>query len=115
MITGALPSPTPIAGRPLLYAARTFFWDPVTTTKSACRINSNVSALDGSAVYCTRPRGTPNRSNCSWMCRTRSAQVDAPLGDGERITALPPLSTIIVLFAGVAAGVVGGQTRNNTP
>jgi hypothetical protein len=37
------------------------------------------------------------------------------LGDGERITALPPLSAIIVLFAGVAAGLVEGHTAATTP
>ena len=49
------------------------------------------------------------------MYATSSSQVDAPLGDGEMITALPPLSAIIALLAGVADGLVDGHTAATTP
>ena len=39
-ITATLPAPTPIAGVPLAYAARTLVCDPVATTRSAWRISS---------------------------------------------------------------------------
>jgi hypothetical protein len=43
------------------------------------------------------------------------AQVDAPLGDGATITALRALRLLMILFAGVAAGLVEGVTAQTTP
>ena len=37
------------------------------------------------------------------------------MGDGAMITALPPLSAIIALLAGVADGLVDGHTAATTP
>jgi hypothetical protein len=45
----------------------------------------------------------------------RSLQVEAPFGEGAIIIALRPFKVIIVLLAGVAAGLVEGVTAATTP
>ena len=42
-------------------------------------------------------------------------QVEAPFGDGAKITALRPFNAIITLLAGVAPGLVDGQIAPTTP
>ena len=51
-MTATLPAPTPIAGVPLAYAARTLVCEPVATTRSACRISSNVCSRVTGAGSC---------------------------------------------------------------
>ena len=46
---------------------------------------------------------------------TASAVVDQPLGDGAMTTALPPLTAIMALLIGVAAGFVDGVMAATTP
>jgi len=111
-----LPAPTPKAGVPLAYAARTFACEPVATTRSHSFISSAVDCLlTGDGSSCTRSRGAPMRSNCAWMNSIRRAQVPQPFGEGATITALRPLSALMILLAGVAPGFVDGVIAQTTP
>src|SRR6187399_62716 len=110
-ITATLPVPTPSAGLPLEYPARTLFWDPVTTTRSACLISSVVSSrVTGAGSCCTSPSGAPTRLSSACTYFSSSAHVLWPLGEGATITALPHFSALMMLLAGVAAGLVEGTT-----
>ena len=55
------------------------------------------------------------RSNCAWMNSISRAQVLQPLGDGATMTALRPFSALMILLAGVAAGLVEGVMAQTTP
>src|SRR5688572_21269795 len=115
-ITATLPAPTPSAGVPLEYPARTLACEPVTTTRSHCFINwLEVSLVTGFGSICTRSSGAPMRLNSAWMYSTSFVLVDTPLGEGDEITALPHFSALIMLLAGVAPGLVEGTTAHTTP
>lgn len=45
------------------------------------------------------------------MYETSRSQQATPLGDGDRMMALPPFSALMMLLAGVAAGLVEGDDR----
>ena len=49
------------------------------------------------------------------MYLTSFSQTSAPLGDGDRIIALPHFSALIALLVGVATGFVEGTTAPTTP
>ena len=116
MITATLPSPTPSAGVPDEYAARTFACEPVATTRSAERISSCVASLvTGAGSICTRSAGAPTFASSEWMNSSSSAQVDQPLGEGATITALRPFRALRILLAGVAPGFVEGVSAATTP
>ncbi len=55
------------------------------------------------------------RSNSAWMNSTSLAAVLQPFGDGATMTALRPFSALMILFAGVAAGLVDGVIAQTTP
>ena len=55
------------------------------------------------------------RSNWAWMNETSRWQVPQPLGEGATITALRPLSALMILLAGVAPGLVDGVIAHTTP
>ena len=66
-----LPAPTPNAGVPLAYAARTLACEPVATTRSLRRISSSVDRLvTGDGSTCTRSRASsgamPVLTSCAW-------------------------------------------------
>src|SRR5690606_11725848 len=106
-ITVTLPAPTPTAGVPLEYARRTLSWLPVTTARSASSSRRWVSALvPGGGIVCTRSRSSPILSNSAWMNSSSIVQQPTPLGDGDRMIALPHFSALMTLLAGVAAGLV---------
>ena len=64
-IDATLPAPTPKAGVPEAYAARTFACEPVATTRSHRRMSSAVDSLvTGAGRICTRSRGATIRSSC---------------------------------------------------
>ena len=73
------------------------------------------SLVIGAGSICTRSRGAPMRSNCACTNSSSRAQVDAPFGEGATMTALRALSALMILLAGVAAGLVEGVTRATTP
>ena len=111
-----LPAPTPKAGVPLAYAARTLACEPVATTRSQAAIRASVAALPiGCGSTCTKSRGAPMRSKAAWMYSSNLAQVAQPLGEGATMTALRPLSALMILLIGVAAGLVDGVTAQTTP
>ena len=116
IITGTLPGPTPMDTVPDFMARRTLFWLPVTTTRSLISIKAWVMALStGGGRTWTRSSGWPALRSSARIRRTVSAVVRWPAGDGATITALPPLSAIMALLTGVAAGLVDGQTAPTTP
>ena len=49
------------------------------------------------------------------MYSSKRALVAQPLGEGATMTALAPLSALMILLAGVAAGLVEGVMAQTTP
>ena len=86
------------------------------TTRSAAAISSSVSARStGLGTTWTRSGGAPTFSSSARARRTASAVVFQPLGDGAMTMALPPLTAIMALLIGVAAGLVDGVMAATTP
>ena len=71
--------------------------------------------MTGLGRICTRSSGAPTRTNSARISSTVAFVVFQPDGDGAMITALPPLTAIIALLTGVAAGLVDGVTAPTTP
>ncbi len=97
--TGTLPGPTPKAGLPLEYAARTMPLPPVEriTAVRRWRINSLVASMVEVPMQATRPSGAP--AFCAAVARSAavSQEQDRARGCGLRTIALPDLSAIRVL------------------
>ena len=90
--------------------------EPVTTTRSHAAISAWVIALStGAGSTCTRSAGAPIFWSSVRISATAWVVVARPPGDGAMTIALRPLSAIIVLFTGVAAGLVDGVTAQTTP
>ena len=73
------------------------------------------SRVTGWGSTWTRSAGRPVLSNSARAKATTRAVVDQPAGEGAMITALRPLSAIIALLMGVAAGLVEGVIAATTP
>ena len=75
-----------------------------------------VSALStGAGSTCTRSAGAPIFCSSARISATVRVVVARPAGEGAMTMALRPLSAIIALFTGVAAGLVDGVTAPTTP
>src|SRR5476651_1414852 len=95
---------------------RTLACDPVATTRSHCRRSAAVAALViGGGSTWTRSGDKPALANCAWMNSISNAHDEYPFGDGATITALPHFSALMILLAGVAAGLVDGVIAATTP
>ncbi len=99
MIAGTLPGPTPKAGFPELYAARTMSEPPVAriTAVFRWRISSCVPSSVGADIASTRSRGAPARSAASAMIRTASSMHFTARGCGHITIALRPFTLISAL------------------
>ena len=86
----ALPTPTPKAGVPELYAAFTMPAPPVATIRSTWCISSWVSAIFASGSTCTRSAGAPTCSHASRMSPTTASVVPLAArvrGEDDRVAA----------------------------
>ncbi len=91
MIIVELPAPTPYAGVPELYAARTIGWPPVAMIRSARAISACDIGMFTFVRHCRMSAGAPSRSSASRMSRTVSYEVFFERGCGEKITQLRAL------------------------
>ena len=97
--TGTLPGPTPIAGLPEEYAARTTATPPVArmTSVRASVISASMSGTDGSSTHCTTPSGAPAATAASASTRAASEQHSLAAGCGLTTTALRVSSDRMIL------------------
>ena len=105
------------AGVPLAYAPRTFFCEPVATTRSAWRISSNVQRAirrRGQRLHEVARRADACRARRG---RTRAAgrASTGPSATARAMIALRPFSALMMLLAGVAPGLVDGVIAATTP
>ena len=116
IIVTTFPCPTPRAGVPEEYPARTLFWDPVTTNRSASSINRWVLGFEGGVgTIWTKLGSMPTSAKFFRMCSNKTENGSAPFGDGATIIELPVLSAFIMLLVGVASGLVDGTMAAITP
>src|SRR5580765_3806554 len=83
----ALPAPTPYAGLPDPYAARTIAGPPVAIVRSAVAIHSFANGILGRSTHCRTSSGVPSWRNAARITRTVSLVVFLLAGCGEKITA----------------------------
>src|SRR5512139_812759 len=114
---GTLPGPTPYAGLPTEWAARTMSEPPVAriTATYLCFINSCVPGRETFVMQEISPFGIPARSPASAMMRMVSAQHLAAKGCGATTMAFLALTEIRVLYIVVEVGFVLGVSAQTTP
>src|SRR5437879_1740213 len=83
----ALPAPTPYAGLPELYAARTIAGPPVAIVRSQIDIRYSASGILGLSMHWKRSSGAPCALSEARMMRTVSLVVFLLAGCGEKIIA----------------------------
>ena len=117
MNAGTFPEPTPSAGLPELYAARTIGLLPVAriTAVSLCFINSFVPSIEGVDMHAINPCGAPARSAASATIRAASKVHFAARGCGLATNPLRPFTEIIALNITVDVGLVEGINAATTP
>ena len=115
MMAGVLPEPTPMAGLPLEWAARTIPGPPVASVRSACCIKRFVNSRDGASIQSITPAGAPALAAASRTIFAASIVHRAARGCGERMTALRVLSASRHLKIAVDVGFVVGITAAITP
>src|SRR5687767_1668304 len=115
--TGTLPGPTPYAGLPTEWAARTISEPPVARINATylCFINSCVPGKETLVIQEINPLGIPARSPASAMIRMVSAQHFAAKGWGATMIAFLALTAIKVLNMVVEVGFVLGVNAATTP
>src|SRR3954451_17516542 len=88
--TGTLPGPTPSAGVPERYAARTTAFPPVATITlvRGSVIRASIKGMVGSVTTCTTPAGAPAASAAAPSTRAASAHTRLAMGWGLTTTAL---------------------------
>ena len=69
----------------------------------------------GCGRICTRSSGAPTFCNASRISSTVALVLLQPAGDGAMTIALAPFRAIMVLFTGVADGLVDGVIAATTP
>ena len=91
---GTLPGPTPSAGLPERYAARTTAVPPVATITSTPRsaISASISGIVGSSTTCRQPSGAPASTAARASSCTAATDVSRASGCGETTTALRVIS-----------------------
>ena len=97
--TGTLPGPTPKAGLPLEYAARTIPLPPVDriTPVRLCFISAFVASSVGSPMHWMRPSGAPACKAAADITATISHVQRLARGCGDTTIALPAFSAMITL------------------
>jgi hypothetical protein len=88
--TGTFPGPTPMAGLPEEYAARTTGTPPVArmTSVRSSVISASMSGMDGSSTTCTTPSGAPADTAARPSAPAASEQQSFASGWGLMTTAL---------------------------
>ena len=116
-IAATLPAPTPIAGVPLEYAARTLVCEPVATTQ--VRLPHQLERVLARNRRGQRLHEIARRADAIELgVHERRAAARAsmrPSATARRTIALRPLSALMMLFAGVAPGFVDGVIAATTP
>ena len=115
--TGTLPGPTPIAGVPELYAARTTAVPPVATIRlvRSSVISAWISGTDGSSTTWITPSGAPAATAAAASVRAASAEHSRASGCGLTTTALRVMRASSDLMNTVATGLVDGVSASTTP
>ena len=117
MKQGPLPGPTPRAGLPEEYAARTMASPPVARIMpvSGCFIRVSVDCFEGVSTTWMRWSGAPalRAASCSTLTVARM-QFIAP-GCGEMTMAFPAFREMSVLYMTVDVGFVLGMSATTTP
>src|SRR5581483_11853728 len=108
--TGTLPGPTPMAGVPELYAARTTGTPPVATITDvrSSVISALISGTLGSSTTWITPSGAPAATAAAAIVRAASAQHSLASGCGLSTTTLRVMSVSRHLKNTVATGLVDG-------
>src|SRR5450759_3718753 len=114
--TGTLPGPTPNAGLPLEYAARTRPDPPVAriTAVFSCRMSACVASVVGAVRHCMIPSGAPAATAAACSTSHASAVDRLACGCGLSTTALPALRLIMHLKFAVDVGFVVGAMAATT-
>ena len=99
MMAGTLPGPTPYAGFPAAYTARTMSAPPVAriTAVSLWRMSAFVPSSVGTVIELMRPAGAPAPSAASSNTRAVSTTLRVARGCGDITIALRALTEIIAL------------------
>src|SRR5258708_2141070 len=115
--TGTLPGPTPNAGLPDEYAARTRPMPPVAriTAVCLCFISASVPSIVAEVMHAIASAGNPSLTPASRMTRTVSLIQRAADGCGERTIAFRDLMEIRTLNMAVDVGLVDGMIPATTP
>ncbi len=115
--TGTLPGPTPMAGFPELYAARTTAAPPVATITlvRSSAISALISGTDGSSTTWMMPSGAPAATAAAASVRAASAEHSRASGCGLTTTALRVIRASRALMNTVATGLVDGASASTTP
>mmetsp|Transcript_39773 Transcript_39773/g.78398 ORF Transcript_39773/g.78398 Transcript_39773/m.78398 type:complete len:217 (-) Transcript_39773:471-1121(-) len=115
--TGVFPAPTPIAGFPDEYAARTIPGPPVARIRLifGCRIRAADRAAEGVVTHVTMPSGAPAFTAASCTILHASAVHFFALGWGQKMMPLRVLSARRDLKIAVEVGLVVGVTPATSP
>ena len=91
---GTLPGPTPMAGLPERYAARTTATPPVArmTSVVGSLISASISGMVGSSTTCTQPSGAPASTAARARWWAASADTSRASGCGLTTTAFRVIS-----------------------
>src|ERR1051325_5980410 len=117
MKTGTFPGPTPNAGLPDEYAARTRPIPPVArmTAVSLCFINASVPSIVAGFMQPIASAGKPSLMHASRIVFAVSLMQRAAEGCGDITIALRDLIEIRILKMAVEVGLVDGMMPATTP
>src|SRR3989449_5127785 len=115
--TGTLPGPTPNAGLPDEYAARTRPMPPVAriTAVCLCFINASVPSMVAVVMQAIASAGNPSFTPASRMAFAVSLIQRAADGCGDMTIELRDLIAIRILKIAVEVGLVDGTMAATTP
>ena len=114
---GTLPAPTPSAGLPHEYAARTIALPPVARISATpgCCISAVVAAIDGCSTHWMQSLGAPAATAASRTTRAAATDELCALGWNAKMIGLRVLSAMSALKIVVDVGLVTGVTPQITP
>ena len=115
MTAGVLPAPTPSAGFPLEYAARTMPGPPVARIISASCIRVLVISKDGTSIQPMIFSGAPALTAASSTIFAAAIVLFFARGWGEMMIAFLVFRQISDLKIAVEVGLVVGMTAATTP
>ena len=115
MTAGTFPAPTPSAGFPLEYAARTIPGPPVARMISASRIRVLVISRDGTSIHPMIPSGAPAFTAASRTTLAAAMVAFFARGCGLKMMPFRVLRLMSALKMAVDVGLVVGMTAATTP